>query len=356
MNAESKMIEPLLKGLLNPNNEERRKNESQIIDLMKKNKIGLVLCLTQIINSSEDSQAVLYAAVISRKLLIIPENQTTNPNWVSAPNEIKEEIKTNLMKALVKFNDKFMKKKIIDIIAILYQSISKNEEKWEQVLQYIVEGFKLPLNKENDFIIGSAVLLLSKIFRYAMKELTPGIDVFISGFDKYFQEGSIELQTTSTETICEILSENLGKENTKKFKNLIFYILKTVLKCFEANDMNNLKISLFALSNLAQFQPAMLKKNFGDITILMSKIIENKNLEDDQNLREVAFEVLVSIIESHPKVITDDKDKLRGLINSIYKYAMEMEDDIDDDWLTPTSTSLTNEKFIPEQKLDEFFN
>ena len=353
MNAESKMIEPLLKGLLNPNNEERRKNESQIIDLMKKNKIGLVLCLTQIINSSEDSQAVLYAAVISRKLLIIPENQTTNPNWVSAPNEIKEEIKTNLMKALVKFNDKFMKKKIIDIIAILYQSISKNEEKWEQVLQYIVEGFKLPLNKENDFNIGSAVLLLSKIFRYAIKELKPGIDVFIAGFDKYFQEGSIELQTTSTEAICEILSENLGKENTKKFKNLIFYILKTVLKCFEANDMNNLKISLFALSNLAQFQPAMLKKNFRDITILMSKIIENKNLEDDQNLREVAFEVLVSIIESHPKVITDDKDKLRGLINSIYKYAMEMEDDIDDDWLTPTSTSLTNEKFIPEQKLDE---
>ena len=353
MNAESKMIEPILKGLQIPNNEERRKNESQIIELMKKNKIGLVLCLTQIINSSEDSSVVLYAAVISRKLLIVPENQSTNQNWVSAPNEIKEEIKTNLMKALVKFNDKFMKKKIIDIIGILYQSISKNEEKWEQVLQYIVEGFKLPLNKENDFIIASAVLLLSKIFRFAMKELTPGIDVFISGFDKYFQEGSIDLQTTSTETICEILSENLGKENTKKFKNLIFYILKTVLKCLEANDINNLKISLFALSNLAQFQPAMLKKNFRDITILMSKIIENKNLEDDQNLREVAFEVLVSIIESHPKVITDDKDQLKGLINSIYKYAMEMEDDIDDDWLTPTSTSLTNEKFIPEQKLDE---
>ena len=353
MNADSKIIEPILKGLLTNNNEERRKNESQIMELMKKNKIGLVLCLTQIIVSSEDPQAALYAAVISRKLLLIPENKEVNPNWASAPNEIKEEIKTNLMKALVKFNDKFMKKKIIDIIGILYQSISKNGEKWEQVLQYIVEGFKLPLTKENDFNIGSAVLLLSKIFRYAMKELTPGIDVFIAGFDKYFQEGSIELQTTSTEAICEILSENLGKENTKKFKNLIFYILKTVLRCFEENDIDNLKISLFALSNLAQFQPAMLKKNFRDITILMSKIIENKNLEDDQNLREVAFEIIVSIIEAHPKVITDDKEKLSGLINSIYKYAMEMEEDIDDNWLTPTSTSLSSEKFIPEQKLDE---
>ena len=353
MNAEAQAIEPILKGLLNNNNEERRKNESQILDLMKKNKIGLVLCLTQIINSSQDSQVILYAAVISRNLLLIPENQKVNQNWVSAPVEIKEQIKSNLINALVKFNDKFMKKKIIDIISILYQSISKNEEKWEKVLQYIAEGFKLELNTQNDLNIRSAVLLLSKIFRYATKELTPGIDVFISCFNKYFQEGSIDLQTTSTEAICEILSENLGKANTKKFKDLVFYILKTVLKCLEANDVDNLKISLFSLSNLAQYQPAMLKKNFRDITILMSKIIDNKNLEDDQNLREIAFEVIVSIIEAHHEVIDKDEETLRGLINSIFKYAMEIEEDIDDKWLTPTSSSLSSENYIPEAKLDE---
>ena len=353
MNAEAQAIEPILKGLLNNNNEERRKNESQILDLMKKNKIGLVLCLTQIINSSQDSQVILYASVISRKLLVIPENQKVNQNWVSAPVEIKEQIKSNLINALVKFNDKFMKKKIIDIISILYQSISKNEEKWEKVLQYIAEGFKLELNTQNDLNIRSAVLLLSKIFRYATKELTPGIDVFISCFNKYFQEGSIDLQTTSTEAICEILSENLGKANTKKFKDLVFYILKTVLKCLEVNDVDNLKISLFSLSNLAQYQPAMLKKNFRDITILMSKIIDNKNLEDDQNLREIAFEVIVSIIEAHHEVIDKDEETLRGLINSIFKYAMEIEEDIDDKWLTPTSSSLSSENYIPEAKLDE---
>ena len=353
MNEEAKLIEPILKGLLTNNNEERRKNESQILDLMKKNKIGLVLCLTQIINSSQDSQTVLYSAVITRKLLVVPENQKVNQSWVAAPADLKEQIKSNLIAALVKFTDKFMKKKIIDIIAILYQSISKNEEKWEAVLQYIAEGFKLQLDAQNDLNIRSAVLLLSKIFRYATKELTPGIDVFIAGFNKYFQEGSLDLQTTSTEAICEILSENLGKANTKKFKDLVFNILKTVLKCLEANDVDNLKISLFALSNLAQFQPAMLKKSFRDITILMSKIIENKNLEDDKNLREVAFEVIVSIIESHHEVISKDEETLKGLINSIFKYAMEMEDDIDDKWLTPTSSSLSSENFIPEAKLDE---
>ena len=160
------------------------------------------------------------------------------------------------------------------------------------------------MNSQNDLNIGSAVLLLSKIFIYATKDLTPGIDVFISGFDKYFQEGSIDLQTTSVEAICELLSENLGKKNTKKFKDLIFYILKTILKCLEANDADNLKINLFALSNLSQFQSAMLKKNFSDLTILMSKIIDNKELDEDQNLREVAFEIIVSVIEGHHDVIS----------------------------------------------------
>ena len=147
MNEEAKLIEPILKGLLTNNNEERRKNESQILDLMKKNKIGLVLCLTQIINSSQDSQAVLYSAVITRKLLVVPENQKVNQSWVAAPADLKEQIKSNLIAALVKFTDKFMKKKIIDIIAILYQSISKNEEKWEAVLQYIAEGDLINISK-----------------------------------------------------------------------------------------------------------------------------------------------------------------------------------------------------------------
>ena len=32
---------------------------------------------------------------------------------------------------------------------------------------------------------------------------------------------------------------------------------------------------------------------------------------------------------------------------------MEIEDDIDEDWLTPKSLSLTEEEYIPEEKLDE---
>ena len=352
MNSECQLVEQILNGLMTPNNEERKKNESRLMELMQKNKIGLVLCLTQILNSSTDSSCLLYSAVIARKLISVPEDESYNSCWISAPEDIKEQIKTNLMNVLIKCNDKSLKKKIGNIVGNLYQSVSYNKEKWETVLKYIADGFKLPLTPENATNIDSAVYLLSKIFAYATEELTPGIDVFIEGFKNYFEKGTIEIQTNSVEAICEILSGNLSKENTKKFKNLVFNILQTILKCFESNDSDNLKLTLFALSDLAQVQPAMLKKNFQDIMILMGKIIENKKLEDDA-IRGVAFEVIVSIIESHPKVICDDKEKLNLLINSIYRYAMEIDEEIDDEWLTPKSLSLSEEEFIPEEKLDE---
>ena len=352
MNSETELVQEIIKGLMTPNNEERRKKESQLMELIQKNKMGLVLCLTQILTTSSDQNCILYSAVIARKLIQVPENESYNESWKSAPDNIKEQIKSNLMNALIYCKDKSLKKKIGNIVSNLYESVSYNKEKWDTVLKYIADGFKLPLNQENVINIESAVYLLSKIFPYATDELTPGIDTFIQSFKNYFKEGTLEIQTYSVEAICEILGGHLSKQNTKKFKDLIFNILQTVLKCLEANDCDNLKLTLFALSDLAQIQAAMFKRHFKDIMILMGKIIENKSLDDDA-LRGVAFEVIVTIVQNHPKVISDDRQKLELLINSIYRYAMEMDETIDDDWSNPKCLSLTEEEFIPEEKLDE---
>lgn len=352
MNSELQLVEEIIKGLMTPNNEERRKSEAQLQELMNKNKIGLVLCLSQLLNEQKDNTIHTYCAVICQKLLKVPEGESVNPVWKNAPNEIKEQIKEKVITALINCTDRKLKKKIGYIVGYIYESVSQNNEKWEKVLQYIADGFKLPLTKENAVHIESAVNLLAKVYNYANKELSAGIDTFIDGFKKYFAEGSLDIQTNSVEAICEILSGYIDKTNTKKFKDLMFNVLQTVLKCFEAGDMDNLKISLFALSDLAQIQPALLKKNFKDIYILMGKIIEKKDYDDD-SVREVAYEVLLGIIEKHPKVITEDPNNLSLLINSIYRYAMEIDETIDDDWLTPKSLSIIDEEFIPEEKLDE---
>ena len=69
----------------------------------------------------------------------------------------------------------------------------------------------------------------------------------------------------------------------------------------------------------------MFKKQFNDIYILIGKIVENKNL-DEENLHSVAFEILFSIIEKYPKLISSDEEKLSNLITGIFKYGMEFDD------------------------------
>ncbi len=352
MSSELDLVVSVLKGLNTPNNEERKNSEMKLGELMQKNTIGLVLCLSQIINQSTDMSLLTYASVVMRKLIQTKENESINPHWKNASNDMKEEIKKNVLTALVNCNEKSLKKKYADIVSNICESVFNNKEKWDDALKYVANGFIIELKPENFLSIESSVFLFSKIFNYAQDELLTGIDQLIIGFNKFFKEGNLDIQTNSVEAICEILSGYIDKKISKRFREFTFYILQTILNCLNNNDFDNLKKSLFALSDLAQTQPIMLKKSFSDLYILMGKIIERKDLDED-SMRGVSYEVLLSIIEKYPKVISDDEERLKLLINSIFKYGMEFDEEIDDDWLTPKSLSLSDEDFIPEAKLDE---
>ena len=81
MSSELQLVESILKGLNTPNNEERKNYEMQLGELMQKNTIGLVLCLSQILNQSQELSLLTYASVVMRKLLQTKENESVNPHW-----------------------------------------------------------------------------------------------------------------------------------------------------------------------------------------------------------------------------------------------------------------------------------
>ena len=90
MSSELQLVESILKGLNTPNNEERKNFEMKLAELMNKNTIGLVLCLSQIINQSSDMSLLTYASVVMRKLIQTKENESVNPYWKNISNELKE--------------------------------------------------------------------------------------------------------------------------------------------------------------------------------------------------------------------------------------------------------------------------
>jgi hypothetical protein len=107
---------------------------------------------------------------------------------------------------------------------------------------------------------------------------------------------------------------------------------------------------LNAINDLCETEPNAVRKYFADIFVLMGKIHEKKDIEDD-GIRVLAFEILITMIEKKKDLLKGDIEKAKVLIQANFKYALEIEGDITNEWLAPKGESYMEEEIIEEDKL-----
>ena len=343
--------ESMLKNLLVPDNNIRNQAQSQLADCLSsiQKKEALSIYSSLLLLNSTDLNVQNYCAIILRKIFLTSEKEISNEAVKNFSEKNKQEIKNNILLSLNKTTNKSLKKQIAEAAIRIYEGLYENEEKWDEFLKYVINIFNLDLNENNIDIIQLGLFILSDIFSFAYDELKEGIPLFLNKFKIYFESNSLSLKANTVDCVTELLSSVSSKKEMKQFKEIIFNILETTKSCLEQKDEENIKICLDSLEDLATRVPEILKKNFENIYILMGKIIEEKDF--DEKIREIGFDIIISIIEKYPKIL-DDK-KLSILVQSLFKYAMELEQIIDNDWLYPNITSFISDEFIPEHKLDE---
>ena len=343
--------ESMLKNLLVPDNNIRNQAQSQLADCLSsiQKKEALSIYSSLLLLNSTDLNVQNYCAIILRKIFLTSEKEISNEAVKNFSEKNKQEIKNNILLSLNKTTNKSLKKQIAEAAIRIYEGLYENEEKWDEFLKYVINIFNLDLNENNIDIIQLGLFILSDIFSFAYDELKEGIPLFLNKFKIYFASNSLSLKANTVDCVTELLSSVSSKKEMKQFKEIIFNILETTKSCLEQKDEENIKICLDSLEDLATRVPEILKKNFENIYILMGKIIEEKDF--DEKIREIGFDIIISIIEKYPKIL-DDK-KLSILVQSLFKYAMELEQIIDNDWLYPNITSFISDEFIPEHKLDE---
>ena len=351
MNSNNSTIqcESMIKNLLSPDNNLRKNAEIQLQQGLQNNQTKEELCLhcSQLLLNSTDLSVKIYCAIIIRKIFLVNDDSKNDIIKTINP-ENKNILKNNLFNALVNnLQNKNLNKKISDAIINVFTCISENDENWDELLKYIISNFNLELNENNLNAIELSLYLLSNVYGVAYDQLKEGIPIFLN----CFKSNILSLKAKTVECINELLCSTSSKKESKKFREFIFYILETTLQCLNEHSTENLKLCLDSLNDLSNCEPKILRKSFNDIFILMGKIISDKNIDD--NLREISYELLINLIEQMPKLIKDDDEKLSNLIQSLFKYAMEIESDIDEEWLTPKATTFINDEFIPEHKLDE---
>ena len=343
--------ESMLKGLLLTDNNERNKAQSQLQSCFStiENKEVLSLYCSLLLIKSTDLNVQIYCALILRKIFFTSDKEISNEAVKKFSSQNKSEIKKNLLKSLQTTQNISLQKKVADAAIKVYEGLYENEENWDEFLKYVVNFFNLELTKNNYNNIELGLYLLSNIYDFAYDEINKGIKLFMDAFSNYLSCDSLSIKAKTVECVTEIICSAERKKEIKQFKGFIFKILETTKLCLEQNDQDNLKICLSSIQDLSSSQPTILRKNFNDLFILIGKIIEEKNFED--NIREIGFEVLISLIEKKPKIINNNELKI--FIQSLFKYSMEIDQIIDKDWTTPNSTSFISDELIPESKLDE---
>ena len=343
--------ESMLKNLLVPDNTIRNQAQSQLADclstLPKKEALSMY-CSLLLLNST-DLNVQNYCAIILRKIFLTSEKEISSEAVKNFSPKNKQDIKNNILLSLNKTTNKSLKKQIAEAAIRIYEGLYENEEKWDEFLKYVINIFNLDLTENNFDNIELGLFILSDIFSFAYDELKEGIPMFLNKFKIYFSSNSLTLKANTVDCVSELLSSVSSKKEMKQFKDIIFSVLETTKLCLEQKDEDNIKICLDSLEDLATRVPEILRKNFENIYILMGKIIEEKDF--DEKIREIGFDIIISILEKYPKIIDDGK--LSILVQSLFKYAMELEQTIDNDWLYPNVTSFISDEFIPEHKLDE---
>lgn len=233
MSAEElKIVENILEGFLNPAKEIRDQAQMKFNELSA-NFPALVFCLSKLVSDSQSKQNKTFACVALRKLLEIKGNTIGNEKWTKIEENLKEQIKNNLLTALVNNTEPSLNNKICDTICGVSSCVYEGDEKWDQLIQYVINNFSSELNQQTVPQIENALNILSQIYFVCNMELQKHQDLFINGFKRYFTSDSINLKTKTVACISEIFA-SCEKKHLKVYKQFSMNVLEVILRCVES--------------------------------------------------------------------------------------------------------------------------
>ena len=329
-NQDIQIICELLLGISNTNNEIRTISVNKLQELTNKNFDKLLFCLLEIIEKistkSDNNQNLLKTTslVICRKIIENIDYIT----WKKINKELKLKIKYKLLNLL---NNELSPKdnlKICDVIIELLGKIFECEGVWSEILKLVMNILNYDPNEgdKNSFQIISLLYIIKGGINFLYNFLSKNLDKFLKYLEKIFNSLNIDIKAKilAGELVYEFISF-VKCTDLEKIKVLIKHILISLYdsyQLFEKNKQNekNVKYFLKILIDIESIEPSLLEIYFQDIFNLTKEIILNKKF-DDQKIREMGFELIISLIEDKPLLINDSNitQILLTLIELIYQ-------------------------------------
>lgn len=339
------MVIQVLAGVNSTDSTIRNQAANKLAEL-RKNLGALSFCLLQISSlPTTESTIKITALVILRKVLDLESHET----WKTIEPNLKEQIKNKSLEVFINEKDANQKAKICDVLTQIIEKVNDCEESWDDLKKVALSMLTVPINADNIIQIESLHKLLKDSTGYLYDNLMEQMKPILAYLEQIYNSNLLRLKVSSSEFISELISYG-SKQEISLVKPFVFHILKTTLECLEGSQEDYLKRQLELLVELVSVEPDLWKSHFDDIFTLTQKIVSKKDY-DDEKIRELGFEVLITLIDEISSLIEKKPEKIKILFGMIYEYALEIDNEVDASWATPTGYNYEDLESFPEEKL-----
>ena len=346
-NEDILMVCNVLLGIANPDKNIRDNSVKKLLELS--NNLGaLTFCLIEIASkkATNDKEKIIKttALVICRKIL----NTKFSDDWKNINNDLKQKIKINSLNLLNSETDPTHNSKICDLIIVIMDKVLESEEEWPQLLSLALSIYNYDPNDNSKIIqIRTLLTLLSGGIEYMYTNISEQYNNLIPYLDKLLDSGiDMKIKSLAIHFICELICY-CDLNEMKYFKELIKKIFDNIYKCCLMKDNfpeECIKSILEDCIKAVGFEPKLFNKIYNQIFTLCQNLINKKNYNNEK-IRELAFELILNLIEQKPKLFNSDKkysQLLYPFLEMIFNYALEFDKTYDQSWETPSGNIYTN--------------
>ena len=307
----------------NPNASLRAESEQYISSLREKS-MGdtcmLLLTLTSFPSTPHHTKEL--ALVLLRKII----NIDSKDKWEHISPATKTALKQTIITLLINERTESLKNKYINVIEEIVDNTADFEEQWPELVELAINIDKYDITNQEHIplilsLLKTTIASVGFLFEHLEQEYTR----YVNFFRKVYNECNVmTIKVKVSKLISELLTYG-EKEQNEQIEPFVFNMLATALECFNNVDEGNLIEMLEMIIEMASYEAHPFKKYFNDIVKLVSQITNKKDytVMNCQKIRELAFDVVVEIVEEIPGLFNKNENILKSFLNNLYMYALE---------------------------------
>lgn len=205
----------------------------------------------------------------------------------------------------------------------------ENDAIWQDLLNMVFTF----VNEEMDSKVDAGLTIFTGLFSYIMDHLSAHTEDLGKIFEKTLQHRSLDIKLAALQATCNYLGI-CERKHAKIFKTLLPLMTGVISQAVEQDEETILEDALVEFNELAEVEPGFFKNQFKELYMGL-KPIAGKADFTNHTIRHQPIEFIVTLIERLPSVVKKDIETLKDILDTIFRLMIDIDEDIDADWMSP---------------------